>query len=336
MPISRENSWTSQYNSDFGFRRNIQQAPKYPSEPSRRNNPHPRKDFLHKRPALPTTVKDRIRKDIEKAVKGYISENIPQARGFPNQQTYDDVADLMVNGRNIPLTIRDFIGKPGKEYHWSEWPEPEPETDNRRPHTSLGFVRSDLTPHGLELGRCDSPDLRNPEEDYTSGIQPWTNPDLDNKVDKMNELQRSNTFLVNSPNGRERISAYLPSRPVSVNGQRTGFDPTRHYKQTWYPTMEETGTRDRELVLEMAKRLYGKDPIPYIYGRLGNIRPKSRHMSQFSLPKPYIHEHSMFTSTMPSCAGSFVIHPDWVSERYIPTKLRSVPRARHGFTYLSR
>lgn len=65
-------------------------------------------DFLHKRPALPTTVKDRIRKDIEKAVKGYISENIPQARGFPNQQTYDDVADLMVNGRNIPLTIRKF------------------------------------------------------------------------------------------------------------------------------------------------------------------------------------------------------------------------------------
>jgi len=44
-------------------------------------------------------------------------------------------------------------------------------------------------------------------------------------------------------------------------------------------------------------------------------RPMHKHKSRRSSDKDYVHNHSMFTSTIPQVTGYYIIHPDWVSER---------------------
>ncbi|GFN86807.1 hypothetical protein PoB_001331300 [Plakobranchus ocellatus] len=55
-------------------------------------------------------------------------------------------------------------------------------------------------------------------------------------------------------------------------------------------------------------------------------RPMHRHLSKSrkSSDDDYVHNHSIFTSTYPSVAGYYIIHPDWVSERSSMRRAKSL------------
>ncbi|XP_076465113.1 uncharacterized protein LOC143296951 [Babylonia areolata] len=44
-------------------------------------------------------------------------------------------------------------------------------------------------------------------------------------------------------------------------------------------------------------------------------RPMHRHMRPASKCDEYLHNNSVYYSTVPNVTGHFIIHPDWVSER---------------------
>lgn len=53
-------------------------------------------------------------------------------------------------------------------------------------------------------------------------------------------------------------------------------------------------------------------------------RPMHRHNNRRSSSKDYVHNHSIFTSTMPNVSGYYIIHPDWVSERFQLRRAKSL------------
>ncbi|XP_052279869.1 uncharacterized protein LOC127877729 isoform X1 [Dreissena polymorpha] len=222
------------------------------------------------------------------------------------------------------------------ELHWICWKEHKP---SPRPYTSLGLRRTEgIEPklHGHNAGQPVT---------YNSTYQSWTNASLENEqkaVDAMFALRRSQSFYEPS---------YKPMTSISVNDMPprdtyTGYgnnpDPRSIYQQSFFPYHQAggAGSREGQVMGQLAKELNGKEPAPFNYNYSFNKYPlhmrKNRRTA--ATTDDYVHESSMFMSTTPACSGHFIIHPDWVSERSALRRSNSMIQTRNspkkdGFRY---
>ncbi|KAI8792870.1 hypothetical protein BgiBS90_005859 [Biomphalaria glabrata] len=78
---------------------------------------------------------------------------------------------------------------------------------------------------------------------------------------------------------------------------------------------------------------YGQEGEATLRGTKPVSRPRPQQFENTSLPQlsprhqvttHYVHDHGVFTSTMPRITGNYVIHPDWVSEKPRLRRTRSL------------
>uniref|UniRef100_A0A2C9KTW7 Uncharacterized protein n=1 Tax=Biomphalaria glabrata TaxID=6526 RepID=A0A2C9KTW7_BIOGL len=114
-----------------------------------------------------------------------------------------------------------------------------------------------------------------------------------------------------------RQASEVPIRPVRSYTQYNGFSMPVTFLDGSYLTATSYG-QEGEATLRGTKPVSRARPQQFENTSLPQLSPRHQVTTH------YVHNHGVFTSTMPRITGNYVIHPDWVSEKPRLRRTRSL------------